>query len=79
MSEELREAIARLESWIRMYGQGKPPSFIRDLETVIYAASPQPLKMPVNNYVCTCHERDGSYACDVCKSLGQLGRMGAAK
>lgn len=76
MSEELAAAIGRLQAWIKDDSEYKSPEVVRDLQTVIYAASPQLCQMPVNNYDgCTCHERDSSYACEFCKSNGVFGHM----
>ena len=83
MSEELDEAISRLKAWIRDYGAEKSPVFIGDLETVIGALEPRievsigaswdgisAVSIAAIQNACSCHERDGSYVCDFCRSQG---------
>ena len=83
MSDEVYEAISRLKAWIRDYGHEKQPEFICDLETVIGALEPattgsldiKPWCTETGQNACSCHERDGSYVCDFCRSQGLKGFM----
>ena len=43
---------------------------IRDIDTRL-----RRIEQPDLDPVCKCHERDGSYTCDYCKSQGHYGHM----
>jgi hypothetical protein len=88
MNEDLYEAISRLKAWIRDYGAEKSPVFIGDLETVIDALTPgtaakigvswdgiSAVSIAAIQNACSCHERDGSFVCEFCRSQGLKGYM----
>lgn len=56
----------------------KPESRVRVIRSIIdrYGIKLRPTRAnTAKTGHCTCHERDSSYTCDYCKSLGQYGRM----
>ena len=74
MTEREFDAISRLTAWLREYGYRHTDQFNADMEALLdmvrkYSA------MTETMVGCTCHERDGSYSCDYCKSQGIRGHL----
>jgi hypothetical protein len=88
MTEREFDAISRLTAWLRDFGYRHTDVFNADLEAVLNMAQKYNIltettlhALPTGTYTigthvgCTCHERDGSFSCPYCRSLGIRGHM----